>query len=77
MVGRRVIGPSPLRDASKRAIRQSVPARKCVPGGDQRREEGVRYASVVGDMRLYVERGVIDGERQFVSRMGRSVGVER
>ena len=76
-MGRRVVGPSPLRDASKRAIRQSVPVRKCVPVGDQRREDGVRYASVVGDMRLYVESGVVDGERQFVSRMGRSVQVER
>jgi hypothetical protein len=40
MVGIRDKGPSPLRDTSKRAIRQSVPARKW-PAEDQRREEGV------------------------------------
>jgi hypothetical protein len=51
-VGIRVIGPSPLRDTSNKAMRQSVPVRKWVPGEDQRMEEGVRYASVVGDMRL-------------------------
>jgi hypothetical protein len=36
----RLIGPSPVRETSKRAIRQSVPARKCAED-DQRREEGV------------------------------------
>ena len=40
MVGIRVRGPSPLREMSKRAIRQSVPARK-VEGDVKRREEGV------------------------------------
>jgi len=38
----RVIGPEPERDMSNRVMRQSVPVRKCVPGEDQRREEGVR-----------------------------------
>lgn len=78
-MGRRVTGPWPFLETSKRAIRQSVPARK-VPGadGDHRREEGVRYASVVGQMRLYVLVGLAAvGERTLVSRMGRECGVER
>ena len=40
-------------------------------------EEGVRYASVVGQMRLYVWIGVGVGERAFERRMGREVGVLR
>ena len=52
IVGILVTGPSPLRDKSKRAIKQSVPVKKCVPGADQRSDEGVRYASVVGEIRL-------------------------
>lgn len=45
-------GPSPFREMSNKEIRQSVPVRKWVPGVDHIREEGVWYASVVGDMRL-------------------------
>ena len=43
-MGRRVVGPveAPERDISKMAMRQSVPARKWVAEGDQRREEGVK-----------------------------------
>ena len=73
----RVIGPEPERDMSKREMRQSVPVRKCVPGEDQRIEEGVRYASVVGETRIYVDRGEEVGERMLRRRMGRKVGVER
>lgn len=51
-MGSLVVGPDPLRDMSKRDIRQSVPVRKCVPGEVQRMEEGVRYFSVVGHIRL-------------------------
>jgi hypothetical protein len=36
---------------SNRVMRLSVPARKCVPSGVQMRDEGVRKASVVGEMR--------------------------
>lgn len=52
MVGRQVVGPEPEREMSKREMRHSVPVRKWVPGDDQRTEEGVRYFSVVGQMRL-------------------------
>jgi hypothetical protein len=76
-VGRRVTGPDPLRETSKSEIKDSVPVRKCVPGVAQRREEGVRYVSVVRDTRVYVERVVGVEERVFVRRMGRSVGVVR
>lgn len=37
----------------------------------------MRYASVVGDIRLYVEIGVVEVETVFWRRIGRSVGVER
>ena len=40
MVGIRVTGPSPLREMSKSAMRQSVPAKK-VEGVVKMREEGV------------------------------------
>jgi len=38
------MGPveAPEREMSKTAMRQSVPARKVVASGDQRRDEGVR-----------------------------------
>lgn len=61
---------------SNSAIRQSVPVRKWVPAEDQAMDDGVWYASVVGDIREYVEIGVEERERQFVRRMGRSVGAE-
>jgi len=35
---------------SKREIRQEVPVKKLVPAGVNIMEEGVWYASVVGDM---------------------------
>lgn len=40
MVGMVCVGPWPLRETSKRAIRQSVPA-KNVPGEVHNREDGV------------------------------------
>jgi hypothetical protein len=46
-----VAGPEPLRDTSKSAMRQSVPARKCVPSGVQIMDEGVKNASVVGEIK--------------------------
>lgn len=52
IVGILVTGPSPLRETSNKAIKQSVPVKKCLPELDQRRDEGVRYASVVGEIRL-------------------------
>jgi hypothetical protein len=72
-----MLGPSPVREISNIAIMQSVPVRKWVPDADQAMEDGVWYASVVGDIREYVEIGTEVGERQFIRRMGRSVGVER
>lgn len=47
MVGKRMTGPSPGREASNMLIRLSVPARKEVPEEHQVRDEGVRKASVV------------------------------
>ena len=44
-------GPEPLRETSKSAMRQSVPVRKCVPSGIQIMDEGVRNASVVGEIK--------------------------
>lgn len=76
MVGSLVTGPSPLRDTSKSAMRQSVPVRKCVCD-DQTSEAGVRYASVVGEMRLYVAAGTGTGDRALVSRIGSELGVLR
>jgi hypothetical protein len=51
IVGRRLTGPEPLRVMSNSAIRQSVPVRKCVPSGVQIRDEGVRNASVAGEIK--------------------------
>lgn len=58
MVGNRVVGPSPFLDASNNAIRQSVPVRKWEPEASHCIEDGVRYASVVGEIRGYVETGL-------------------
>lgn len=69
-------GPSPLRDTSNREIRQSVPVRK-LPGDDQRMEAGVCQASVVGEMSVYVDMAVGEGDSEFMRRIGRSVGAER
>jgi hypothetical protein len=40
MVGRRVRGPEPSRDRSKRVMRESLPVRKCVPD-EKSSDEGV------------------------------------
>ena len=50
-MGSLVTGPEPFRDTSKSAMRQSVPVRNCIPSGVQIMEEGVRNASVVGDIK--------------------------
>lgn len=46
-----MVGPEPLQEISKSEIRQSVPVRKCVPEAVQRIDDGVWYASVVGEIR--------------------------
>lgn len=50
-MGRRVTGPEPFRETSKSAMRQSVPVRKWDPSGVQVMDEGVKNASVVGEIR--------------------------
>lgn len=53
-----------------------MPVRKW-PGEDQRIDAGVWYSSVVGEMRLYVDTAVGEGESVFVRRIGRLVGAVR
>lgn len=66
-------GPEPFLDRSKRVMRLSVPVKKCVPAEVKWIEEGVRYASVVGQMRGYEERIGVEWNGDD-NRIGRARG---